>query len=75
MSEQTPSQAEGGREPGRDRRGSGAGDTGHREVPRTTPSQAEGERGTEDGTGQRRRNVPKPGPGPVRREEGQEDKG
>ncbi|MFF7965615.1 hypothetical protein ACFZC3_09660 [Streptomyces sp. NPDC007903] len=47
MSEQTPSQAEGEREPDPETEG-GPRRAVHPDVPRTTPSQAEGERLPED---------------------------
>ncbi|WP_406010917.1 hypothetical protein OG440_35885 [Streptomyces sp. NBC_00637] len=45
MSEQTPSQAEGERH---EETPEGTAEHGHRDVPRTTPSQAEGEDTGED---------------------------
>lgn len=47
MSEQTPSQAEGEREPDTETAGEQAASE-HPDTPRTTPSQAEGERVEED---------------------------
>jgi hypothetical protein len=47
MTEQTPSQAEGEPEPTTAADGEPE-DTGHRDAPRTTPSQAEGDEGDED---------------------------